>query len=84
MALADNVTNRLERKAFSLREVAEMYGVSLQFLRLEVARGRLRPLRLGRRVLIAREALEEWAGAGSGNSAMTSARSSENMARQAP
>ena len=51
----------VEKKAFSLREIAEMYGVSVHFLRLEIARGRLRPLRLGRCLRVKRESLEQWA-----------------------
>lgn len=38
-----------------------MYGVSVHFLRLEIARGRLRPLRLGRCLRVKRESLEQWA-----------------------
>lgn len=51
----------IEKKAFCLREIAEMYGVSVPFLRLEIARGRLRPLRLGRCLRVKRESLEQWA-----------------------
>jgi|GEM_PF-2517466 len=48
---------RLERAAFGLSELAASLGVSEGFLRLEIARGRLAPMRIGRRVLIP---TEEW------------------------
>jgi hypothetical protein len=39
-------------RAFGLHRLAEDLGVSVGFLRLEITRGRLRPTRLGRRVLL--------------------------------
>jgi excisionase family DNA binding protein len=41
-----------DRFAFSLEVAARKLSVSPSFLRLEIARGRLHPIRLGRRVLI--------------------------------
>lgn len=41
-----------ERLALSLEDTAWRLSVSPSFLRLEIARGHLRPIRLGRRVLI--------------------------------
>jgi hypothetical protein len=43
------------RMAFSIKELALAYGVSSGFLRLEIARGKLHPSYLGRRVVICRE-----------------------------
>ncbi len=48
------------RGAVGVAEAAEWLGVSPNFLRLEIARGRLRAARLGRRVLIARTTLEDY------------------------
>jgi excisionase family DNA binding protein len=39
-------------RAYSIPQMAEQLGVSAGLLRLEIARGKLRPTRLGRRVLI--------------------------------
>lgn len=50
-----NVTNEAieaNRLALSLEDTAWRLSVSPSFLRLEIARGHLRPIRLGRRVLI--------------------------------
>jgi excisionase family DNA binding protein len=41
-----------ERLTLSIEEAAWRLSVSPSFLRLEITRGRLRPVRLGRRVLI--------------------------------
>ena len=49
-----------ERLAFSLDEVAKLTGLSVSFVRLEIARGRLRSSRAGRRVLIAATELREY------------------------
>jgi excisionase family DNA binding protein len=48
------LSNRL---TLSLDEVAKQLGVCVGFLRLEIGRKRLRPTRLGRRVLIRNEEL---------------------------
>jgi excisionase family DNA binding protein len=69
--LIGNVAN-LEKRAFSLKEIAGMYGVSVNFLRLEIARGRLKPLRLGRCVRVARDSLEQWADGKNGPANRTS------------
>jgi hypothetical protein len=42
------------RLAFGLRELAAMLGCSVELLRKEIGRDRLRPSRLGRRIVIAR------------------------------
>jgi excisionase family DNA binding protein len=48
------------RKGFSIREVAQMLGFSQSFVRLEISRGRLRALHVGRRVIITPDALDRW------------------------
>jgi excisionase family DNA binding protein len=53
-----NVRDRLgDNLAFSVAAIAERLSVSSGFIRLEIARGALRPLRLGRRVLISQSEL---------------------------
>jgi hypothetical protein len=42
------------RLAYDLRELASMLGCSVELLRKEIGRDRLRPSRLGRRIVIAR------------------------------
>jgi hypothetical protein len=54
------------RMAFSIKELALAYGVSSGFLRLEIARGKLRPARLGRRVVISRNEAERYLSAAGG------------------
>jgi len=49
--------------AFSVTEIAKRLSVSPGFIRLEIARGALRPLRLGRRVLISHAELERYVAA---------------------
>lgn len=46
--------------ARSIAETARQLGVSMGFLRLEIARGKLRPTRLGRRVLILDQELRRY------------------------
>jgi len=48
------------RSAWSIREVARRNDLSAQFVRLEIARGKLRAKRIGRRVLIPVTAEKEW------------------------
>ena len=59
-----NVTNdeatRAERLALSIEEAAWRLSVSPSFLRLEIARGRIRPVRLGRRLLIRESEIERY------------------------
>lgn len=52
----------IERQSFSVIEVAEAHGLSPSFIRLEIARGRLRAMHAGRRVLIPRRSLDEYFG----------------------
>jgi len=65
--MARNVMNRNEdngfrdsRRAFGIVEVAELIGVSPAFIRLEIQRKRLPTLRVGRRVLISRDAFDQY------------------------
>jgi excisionase family DNA binding protein len=48
------------RLAYSLDEAASLTGLSVSFLRLEIARQRLRPSRAGRRVLISAGELQNY------------------------
>jgi excisionase family DNA binding protein len=49
-----------ERRALSVKELANAYGVSPGLIRLEIDRKRLRVTRIGRRVVIPIEAVAEW------------------------
>lgn len=49
------------RRGFRPAEIAGMYGISLGLVRLEMRRGTLRGIRVGKRgLVVTREALEEW------------------------
>ena len=48
------------RRTLSLPEIAATMGVSREFLRLEVGRGRLRAKRFGKRLLVLAEDLDEY------------------------
>jgi hypothetical protein len=50
------------RRAWRLGELARAYGVSVPFLRLEAARGRLRIRRLGRSIIVMTEDWEKYIG----------------------
>jgi excisionase family DNA binding protein len=64
MAKEVSVSNRRiigqPRNAWSIAEVAERNGVSRQFVRLEIARGRLKAKKIARRVLIPVSAENAW------------------------
>jgi excisionase family DNA binding protein len=49
-----------DRSSWSIEEVAKRNGLSAQFVRLEITRGRLRAKRVGRRVLILLASEREW------------------------
>ena len=51
-----------ERLTLSIEEAAWRLSVSPSFLRLEITRGRLRPVRLGRRVLIGEPEIQRYLG----------------------
>jgi hypothetical protein len=59
--LATTSPNRL---GFSLKRLAESTDVTVAFLRLEIRRGRLKPIRLGRRVIITAEEVHRYLSAG--------------------
>ena len=50
----------LPRVAYGIREVTQACGVSVGFVRLEIARGKLAAFRAGRRVLVRRESFEAY------------------------
>jgi excisionase family DNA binding protein len=56
------VTKRaiLPRLTYGIDEIANALGVSAGFIRLEVARGRLTTLRVGRRVLITKASFDAY------------------------
>jgi excisionase family DNA binding protein len=49
---------KFDRLGYSVAEVAKFYGLSSGFVRLEIARGKLRVRHLGRRVVILKKDLE--------------------------
>jgi excisionase family DNA binding protein len=54
-----------EKLAFSLPNLARALDVSTVFLRLEIKRGKLRPTRVGRRIIIKREDIIAYLGGSS-------------------
>lgn len=59
--MALNVTSgSIERDGFSVTETAARYGVSPGLVRLEILRGKLKAIKIGRRVVIPREAISAW------------------------
>jgi excisionase family DNA binding protein len=48
------------RIAYSIKEVASQIGVSAGLVRLEIARGVLRPTQIGRRLVVAHEELQRY------------------------
>jgi excisionase family DNA binding protein len=50
--------------AFGLPEAARLLSLSVPFLRRELARGKLKPLRFGRRVLIKKDELDRYVRSG--------------------
>jgi hypothetical protein len=52
------------REALGLGEIAARYGLSIGFVRLEVARQNLKVRHLGRRVIVLRPDLERWLNGG--------------------
>ena len=52
------------REALGLSEIAARYGLSIGFVRLEVARDKLKVRHLGRRVIVLRSDLERWLNGG--------------------
>ena len=55
--------------AYSLQQLApRLGGVSVGFLRLEIARGKLRPRRLGRRIVVTAGEVERYLNEGQSDS----------------
>lgn len=55
-----SITVSNDRLGFGVLDLAAAYGLSPGFVRLEEKRGRLRGIRIGRRVIFTREAVQEW------------------------
>jgi excisionase family DNA binding protein len=55
-----NVTPPDDRDGFSIATVARRYDVSKNLIRREIARGRLRAVRVARRVVLLRADVEAW------------------------
>src|ERR1051325_11823099 len=57
-----NVSKSFEqsRNSFSVAEIAERNGLSRQFIRCQIAAGKLRAKKVGRRVLIPAQAEVDW------------------------
>jgi hypothetical protein len=51
---------RLGRIAYGIRELAEAIGVSPEFIRLEIERGKLETFYAGRRLLITAKSFEDY------------------------
>lgn len=56
-SVAPNINHRV---AFSVEEIARSVGASRSFIRLEIARMRLKARRVGRRVFILNDDFESW------------------------
>jgi excisionase family DNA binding protein len=52
--------NADSRLAFDLRTLASLLGCSIELLRKEIRRNRLRPSRLGRRIVVARSEVDRY------------------------
>jgi len=59
----DRSTGKREPLVISLEDAAWRLSVSPSFLRLEISRGGIRPVRLGRRVLISAAEIERYVAA---------------------
>jgi len=60
MSMETSVTDSPRRKAWSLREAADLIGASERFLRNEVRRGHLRVIRRSRRVFVPAASLDDY------------------------
>lgn len=69
-------TNFAVRLAYGLNEIPLILPISLPYLRLELARGNLKTIKLGRRRLVLREQLDAWLARGAQAAAQISARAS--------
>lgn len=50
----------MDRLAYGVHEAARLLGVSAGLLRLEITRGHLNPLRVGRRIVLSRTELDAY------------------------
>jgi excisionase family DNA binding protein len=64
----NRVNHEDERLAVSIAEAAQMVGMSVGYVRNEIASGRLKVARLGRRVLVRRDDLGRYLDAATGRS----------------
>jgi excisionase family DNA binding protein len=64
--ITESSESKSDRLIVSLEYAAWRLSVSPSFLRLEIARGNLRPVRLGRRVLISEAELDRYVSANTG------------------
>lgn len=60
MQAEEKKTPMERRMAYSPKEVAKLYGLSLSFVRHEICAGRLKCKRAGRRVIILRRDLHRY------------------------
>lgn len=58
MPLTTVLTN--DRRGYSPKEIASQVGVSVSFVRKEIRSGRLRACKLGRRVVVLNQDLDEY------------------------
>jgi excisionase family DNA binding protein len=58
--MRNSAQQNLDRRAFGIDEIAQSLGTSTAFIRLEIARGHLATMRVGRRVLVSREAFDQF------------------------
>ncbi len=59
MGVTENETKSVTNGR-SVKAIAADFGISPGLVRLEIARGRLKPLRIGRRVIITDAAIQKW------------------------
>ncbi len=52
----------IEKLAFSIRETCEIAGLSRTYIYAEIAAGRIKPVKAGRRTLILKDELQRWLG----------------------
>lgn len=67
--MPENSINTPTRQAHSKAEIAQAYGLSRRTIDNEIQSGRLRVIRVGRRVIIPLDAEREWLAALSGEAA---------------
>lgn len=58
--LKNTTTMEIQKIAYSVREVSELVGICERKIHYEIAKGKLRIARVGRRVLIRAAELDRW------------------------